>query len=64
MLKTVFGCLTNLIEKGSIQAPGAGVAAEARPVPHPLPNKHPLGGVHGGGALWAPAQHGTKLREA
>ncbi len=64
MFKTVPGYLTNLIEKGRIQAPGAGVAAETRPVPHPLPNKHPLGGVHGGGALRAPAQHGTKLFEA
>jgi hypothetical protein len=64
MFNTISGCLTNLIEKRSVQAPGAGVAAETRPVPHPLPNKHPLRGVHGGGALRAPAQHGTQLFEA
>jgi hypothetical protein len=45
-----------LVEERGVEAPGAGVAAEARPVPHLLPHKHALRGVHGGRAFRAPAK--------
>jgi hypothetical protein len=46
----------HLVEERGVEAPGAGVAAEARPVPHLLPHKHALRGVHRGGAFRAPAK--------